>query len=162
VSGCWLPADLVEYARRRGLERHRVARANGQQHADRWQPDLATQQRVDVNAAIAECFVAFVTGRKWAGDRLRPDRPGECDVEPDIAVRWTDHVDGGLLVKARDPVDQRGALVVGAGWPDLRIAGWYPFALAKLPEFWRDNIRQPAFIVPQKLLLPIADLAVDA
>lgn len=132
-----------------GLTRETVSRQNGQAHQYGYEAESKKQQReTDAYAAVAEYFVALETGREWVARVLRPGRPHEPDVAPDIQVRWTGHLDGGLVAHPTDNDAHRIVLVRGK-WPHMRIYGWAPAPAVKLKKYWRvAGMRHPCFLMP--------------
>lgn len=135
-----------------GLQRHTVSRANGQAHQYGYGGTARQQRETDAFAAVAEYFVALETGREWVARVLRPGKPGEPDVAPDIQVRWTGLVDGGLVAHPSD-VDSHRIVLVRGKWPTMQIYGWAPALEVKLEKFWRTTgLRHPCFIRPAESL----------
>lgn len=66
-------------------------------------------------------------------------------------VRSTWHENGCLTVYDNDPDDAAFVLMVGM-IPTFRIAGWLYGREAKDPRWRREDLRKPAFFVPQPAL----------
>jgi hypothetical protein len=142
-----------------GLRRSRRCRQQGRTHRHRWTPTPRHQRHTDGMSAVAEWFVAETLHRRWlSAESEGPDDPDAGDVEGGIQVRWTPLGHGSLIVHDDDKDHLVGALVVNPQWP-LRIAGWFPIHLAKRACWWRDDVREPAYFVPQELLHGIDGLA---
>lgn len=109
---------------------------------------------IDAESSVAELMVARALGRKWLSDGLQPDRPEDGDVEGGISVRWTARTNGCLIVHEDEPDELISVLVVGHA-PDCEIKGWLQTYEAKVPSYWRSNVRHPAFFVPQEALRPL-------
>lgn len=97
-------------------------------------------------SAMSEYFVALETGREWLSSGLVPDAPDDGDVAGGISVRWTVLEHGCLIVHEDEKDHLRCVLVVGPSYP-LRIVGWAYAHEAKKPEFWKTNVRFPAYFV---------------
>jgi hypothetical protein len=141
-----------------GLRRSRRCRQQGRTHRHHWTPTLAAQRHTDGMSALAEWWVAHTLDRRWlSAESEGPDDPDTGDVEGGIQVRWTDRPHGSLIIHDDDRDHLVGALVVNPRWP-LRIVGWLPVHLAKRPCWWRTDVREPAFFVPQAVLRPLEAL----
>lgn len=144
----------AEQAYQIGLRRSAAAKARGSVHRFGWSPDPEAQRHVDGMSAVAEWVVAQHLGLEWTSQGLTPDAPEAGDIEGGISVRWTPRATGSLIVHEDEPDLLRCVLVVNEDWP-LRIAGWLPASRAKDPEWWRTDVRHPAFFVPQAALFPL-------
>jgi hypothetical protein len=102
---------------------------------------------MDIEAFGAEMLVARHFGR-YHGWQEETDEDG--DVGP-IQVRHTLRPDGCLIVHPDDSDEAPFILVVGQ-MPHQQIKGGIRGERAKRPEFWRDDVRNPAFFVPQEAL----------
>lgn len=140
-----------------GLERSAAGRRRAGVHRYAWQPTTAEQRHVDGMSAVAEWFVAHTLGRRWLSSGIVPDPVLAGDVEGGISVRWTRRASGCLIIHEDEPNQLRAVLVVGVTWP-LRIAGWFEVGRAKRREWWRDDVRHPAYFVPQSALLEVERL----
>lgn len=142
-----------------GRHRSEASRRQGRRHRHGWTPTPEGQRHTDGMSAQAEWYVAHYLGRRWlSAESQGPDDPDAGDVEGGIEVRWTELAHGSLIVHDSDKDHLVGALVVNPQWP-LRIAGWFPIHLAKRRCWWRTNVREPAYFVPQELLHGIDGLA---
>lgn len=112
---------------------------------------------MDINGCAAEIAFAKGMGMYW-WPRATPDPDGDVG---DWQVRWTEREDGALILHESDRDDQRFALVIGS-MPDYRIAGWMFAAAGKIDAYWRDEVKRPAFFVPQDKLNRITALKAAA
>jgi hypothetical protein len=126
---------------------HRTADRNGAPSRDHgWD--------IDIQGAIGEMAVAKHFGFYWFGGW--PLRVGDGDVGRH-QVRSTTLEHGGLIVHPDDPDDVPFILVL-VGQPHRpRIVGWMSGKEAKQDRYWRSDVRDPTFIVPQSALHPIAE-----
>ena len=152
-----LTVEEAREAYRAGLARSQAGRARSGQHRYGWNPDPAVQRKIDGESAVAELLVAKTLGRRWLSDGLTPDDPDAGDVEGGLQVRWTERRHGCLIVHDEDPDGLICVLVVGNA-PEQRICGWILTLEAKTQVFWRENVRHPAYFVPQQALLPLSML----
>lgn len=155
-----LTLDEARAAYRVGLERHAAARARGGTHLYGWNdPDPAKIRHADCVAAVAEALVAKTLGRPWLSAGLVPDDPRAGDVAGGVHVRHTELERGSLILHESDVDELVGVLVVGVDPRALRVAGWITNADGKDARFWRDDVRHPAYFVPQRELAPIDELS---
>jgi hypothetical protein len=110
-------------------------------------------------SAIAQLACSIYLNRAWVA-LLEPYIPGRGIAQIDgCVVKTTFHLTGGLLINDEgevQPLDVPWVLVVldrrvGHGW----IVGYHIPCLLNLEPYWRTDIRYPAYIWPQRLLLPI-------
>lgn len=118
---------------------------------------LSARQHTDGMSAVSECWVAELLGRAWLSQGRGRDKAEDGDVEGGVQVRWTPRVEGSLIVHPADLDWQPFVLVVGAQWP-FRVAGWTFGAEAKAKRWWREDVRNPAYFVPQTRLDALATL----
>lgn len=104
---------------------------------------------IDVQGAVGEYVVSRALNLHWSG----PGSVGGPDVGP-LQVRSTARHNGGLILHPRDAVELPFYLVVGS-YPDYRVAGWVYGNAGARPEFWRRDIREAAYVVPQSELTPV-------
>lgn len=141
-----------------GLARHMAARARGAKQLHGFDQDsAATQKHLDGCSAVAELLVARRLNREWLSSGMVPDRPEDGDVSGGVMVRWTPREDGSLILHPSDHDALYAVLVVGDP-PEQRIMGWIPTAYGKQEWWWREDVRAPAFFVPQSKLYPINEL----
>jgi hypothetical protein len=138
-----------------GLRRSEAARVRGGTHRYGWKPSTNSQRYVDGMSAAAEWMIAEATGREWLSNGLVPD-PSSEDVSGGISVRWTERDNGSLIIHPHDDAPY-SALVTGDNW-NLRVRGYIHTEVGKNKNFWRDDVRSPAYFVPQHQLLPITEL----
>ena len=107
-------------------------------------------------------MVAKATGRKWISSGTVPDGPLDGDVSGGLQVRWTERRDGRLIVRPSDPDSLVCVLVVGPV-DSMEVVGWLPCAECKR-SYWlgAPGHRPAAYFVPQQVLRPIEELALDA
>lgn len=103
---------------------------------------------IHLHGAASELCVAWLLNQPW-GDTPELDYDG--DVGPGVQVRWTPLQHGGLLVHPSDPDDHAFVLVRGR-LHAFDVVGWAYGREAKQPQFWRTDIREPAFIMPAQLV----------
>ena len=108
---------------------------------------------LDLRGAMAEAFVSQEYGIECDGVRIEGDW-----TEPDVGwvdVRSTSYSNGCLLLHEDSPEGRIFVLVIipeTAPWASLWIPGWCYGREGKLPRFWRDDVRSPAYFVPQSHL----------
>jgi len=103
---------------------------------------------VHIEGACAEKLVARETGSYWIGALNQKD--SGADVGP-YGVRHTPLPGGSLILHPADEDNQTFFLVVGLA-PEQRIVGSIDGGSGKSGEFWRTDVRTPAFFVPQSAL----------
>lgn len=105
---------------------------------------------VHIHGALAECAVAKAQGRYWEPLARRPhELAGDV---ADLQVRSTQHRDGSLILHPDDPDDARFWLVITSSAPRFNVVGSIDGAAGKLKQYWRTDVREPAFFVPQAAL----------
>ena len=112
----------------------------------------------DIEAACAEMLVARESDRYWIGVINGKDSGG--DAGP-YGVRHTLRANGSLILHPSDSDDRRFVLVVGTA-PFQRIAGSILGEDGKLEKFWRDDVKHPAFFVPQSALDSLTSIPLTA
>ena len=143
--------ERAAYAYQQGERRTHHARRNGQAHRHAWEPTTDESALTDAQAAVAEMFVAAIHCLEWTREHATtPDKDG-TDVGGFVSVRWTPLPHGALIVHEDEPNDIVGALVTGP-YPDMVYRGAIDIQRAKNPNWWRDNVRNPAYFVPQHAL----------
>jgi hypothetical protein len=142
----------VTYAAMAGVLRqvsaiqHKRPAAYGAASENRWS--------IGIEGTAAEMAVAKYLDTYW--EPLAPD--GDltrlhADVGHHVQVRSTLREDGSLILHERDADDQIFYLVICRA-PDYDIVGWIPGGEGKRPEWWREDVRHPAWFVPQTELYP--------
>lgn len=118
------------------------ANTKGQDEDKLWQTQC--------EGACAEMALAKALDRYWspvgemfAGDVGRDE------------VRCTALPHGSLIIHKPDADDRPFYLVVGS-YGRFEVKGWMLGADGKRREWWRDDVRNPAYFVPQRALQPFA------
>ena len=140
-----------------GQRRNKSAGERGAKHLYGYEPDSKEESNTHAESAVSEAMVAEATGRRWLSVGDERDAGGE-DVEGGIGVRWSPLIHGSLIIHPEDLDHLKMALVTGNA-PNGIIRGWYWVGQGKKPEWWRSDVRWPAFFVPQGVLQPISLLA---
>jgi hypothetical protein len=108
----------------------------------------------EIQSMLAEHVVAHYFGQtEWEPTLHKPDR-NEGDIIVDtipIEVKSTNRVRGCLPIK-KDEKRQRPYVLVIVKGDHARIAGWIMAHKAKQEQWWRDDVRYPAYFVPQDAL----------
>lgn len=91
----------------------------------------------DIEAAGAEVAAARMIGRYWYAGVNQWD---QCDVWPDVEVRWTEYKGGRLLLQKKDKPDSPYVLVVGK-FPDYEIVGWIRGRDGQREDWWKSRGR---------------------
>lgn len=148
-----------EVAMAKEVGRRRQRRAESKRH--RRYGQAADQAPADhVLGALGEAAVAKALNRFWAQPDFADRQVG--DVGPGIHVRATDLVDGSLIIHEADP--DEGIFILAIKRAELRgahwnVVGWIYGADGKEESrYWRENVRHPAFFIPQQELAPIEHL----
>ena len=145
------PSELVTAAQV-GARRHAANLLANRPDAHRAPADWS----LHIEGSCAELAAARATGRYWLGSvDFRERQAG--DLAGGIEVRATDRADGCLILHERDADDRPFVLVTGRA-PVFDVRGWIRAADGKRPEWWREGIRSPAFMVPQSALRPLDTL----
>lgn len=111
---------------------------------------------VHIQSSLAEQAVAKVGGRYWSGS---VGNRAASDVG-DWEVKYTEKPDGGLLLNT-DCVDEKKYVLVTGRAPRFVLRGWLFGWQAKDQKYWREDIRSPAYIVPQSDLNPMPEWMVE-
>lgn len=112
--------------------------------------------QIHIEGACAEMAVAKAMNRFWSGALGALDAD---DVGP-LQVRSTARRDGSLILHAEDRDDRAFVLVTGQA-PTYVLRGWIHAAHGKRKEFYRSDVRHPAYFVPQNALKPMEQLIHD-
>jgi hypothetical protein len=114
----------------------------------------------EIQSMLAEHVVAHYFGQtNWEPTLHKPDK-NEGDLIVDtvpIEVKSTSRARGSLPIKADETRNRPYVLVIVEGH-SARIAGWIMAQNGKQCRFWRDDVRYPAYFVPQAELYPISML----
>lgn len=102
----------------------------------------------DFLGCMAELAACKARGLYWTGAAGL----GAADAGP-VDVRATEHAGGHLILHDADP-DDRPFLLVVCRPPRFMLAGWLWGREGKSPRWWRTDVRQPAYFVPQSALRP--------
>jgi hypothetical protein len=105
---------------------------------------------VNINGAAAEMAVARYFDRFWSPLALGDLSAQPGDVGP-YQVRSTTRTMGSLILHEDDPDDARFYLVITEP-PLCRIVGWISGRDGKQARWWREDVREPAYFVPQSAL----------
>lgn len=126
--------DAVRFGRR-----HR----HGYDGSDAW--------TIDIEGLGAEVAVTLALGLEWSPLIGATDRNGDVG---EVHVRWTPRESGSLIVHQGESGPY--VLVVGS-LPKKKVVGWMKAEDAQRPEWWRTDVREPAFFVPQNALADFPD-----
>lgn len=141
----------VSIAARVGVQRmiRALARGRAPAHGGPGNGGDLTGWGVHIEGAAGEMAAAKIMGRYWPGN-VEPDYDG--DIGPGLHVRSTPRADGSLILHPRD-VDGAFMLLTGC-IPTFTMVGWIHSSQGKQERFWRDDVRAPAFFIPQSELNP--------
>lgn len=152
-----LTKEQAEEAYNIGLARYEYHAKRGTPHKYKLarSPDNAVQ---DAMGAVAEATVAAFLGMGWVRNVKGADKG--ADVGGCVGVRWTKLRYGSLVLHHMDRDDYPFVLVTGETHTEpMRMAGWLYARAGKNPRYWRTDVRDPAFFVPQRVLQPMNTLA---
>ena len=105
----------------------------------------------DIESCIAEMLVSRAFNVSWTPYAVDPSTI-KADVGDNIQVRSTPRDNGCLILHKKDNDDQFFVLVTGSSL-NMKIKGWIKCADGKKQKFWRDNVPNPAYFVPQSELI---------
>ena len=109
-----------------------------------------------IEGSCAELAAAKATSRYWlASVDFRERTAG--DLAGGVEVRATERADGCLILHERDADDRPFVLVTGRA-PHFDVRGWLRGGDGKRPEWWRSDVRAPAWFVPVAALHPLDTL----
>ena len=113
----------------------------------------------EVTAACAEFSVARTIGRFWTAAIYAKNKT--VDILPDIEVRYSQHVNGHLLLYRSDQPERRYVFVTGS-IPVFDIHGWMYGNEGMLSKYERDLRpgRPAVYFVPREVLKDIRLLEV--
>lgn len=145
-------ADL-ELAVHAGAARHIAGLRRGATPSYRFAGDC---WGIHIEGAAAEIAVAHALGVDDFTPAVYRERP-QTSLEGDVGrfqVRSTPRLDGSLILHPRDEDDATFILAAGMA-PSFRIIGWTKGRIGKAERYWRSDVREPAYFVPQRDLRPI-------
>jgi hypothetical protein len=109
----------------------------------------------DIDGCIGEVVVAKALGVYWS-----PGQLGANDLDAlGIEIRSSRHDRPHLILHATDH-DDRPYVLVWLHQNRGYVAGWLLGAEGKREDFWRTDVRAPAFFVPIEKLHPFVELKV--
>lgn len=155
----YIPPDLMTVIAAKAEERRANARAKQRQQMAFVEGTKWDSVETEVQSMAAEYAVAYYFGVMDFEPVIgRPDRKdGDLTVnEKPIEVKSTDRERGSLVVR-KDALSRPYVLAI-SNPPLVRLPGWMFSDDAKQDQWWRKDIRDPAFMVPQTELMPIAYL----
>ena len=113
--------------------------------------DFDTPEKAASNAAMSVAAEMFIAVNPFVKiDRGRVPNKKIDDAGP-FQVRSTEHPNGHLLIYDDDPSNRIFILVTGKH-PNFKMAGWILCRRAKLRRFWRTDMKEECFCVPQSFL----------
>ena len=104
----------------------------------------------DIEGSLAERAAALLTGQQWKA-AVKPDA-GKGDVG-ELEVRYAIEDHYCLRLDADANPRQVYALVTGREGSYV-MRGCLPAGRGMRPEFWRRDLREPCYLVPQRYLDP--------
>jgi hypothetical protein len=108
---------------------------------------------IHIEGAGAEMALAKYLGIYWVPAQMTPQgHAGDAaaDVGP-FEVRQTARANGSLILHKTDFADRAYVLVTGT-MPTYNLQGWLYAADGWREEWWRSDVREPAYFVPQDQL----------
>lgn len=152
--------ESIRLAAERADQRRSSARSKNRKQAYFIEGTKWDSLDTEIHAMMAEYAVAHFFGQtEWEPIMHRPDR-ADGDVvigRIPIEVKSTDRSNGCLPVK-EDETRQRPYVLTIVKDNQVRIVGWQMSQNCKKKEWWRSDVRYPAYFVPQNALRPIASL----
>lgn len=148
----------IEHAASKANERRSSARAKNRKQAYFIEGTKWDSLDTEVYSMMAEYAVARYFGLDdWEPIMHRPDREdGDVVVgNVPIEVKSTDRPKGCLPLK-EDEKRNRPYVLVIVGGNSVKIAGWEMAQNCKKKQWWRSDVRYPAYFVPQDALRPIS------
>jgi len=154
-----LSDEQRKHAEAAGIKRNKAQRkaqrADGAVH-------LEDSLERDKAGACAELAVSLAFGEKWDSrfipvpkwdrvKRLIHDIGGK-------EVKSTEHRKGCLLVQKQFDAEPPYLLVLTHEAPVYHIVGWAYGHEVKKPEYWREDVKRPCYMMPQDRLRPIETL----
>lgn len=149
VTLTWAEAHLAVTEgctrRLRGLQKSMAERHGAAGRGDAW--------GLNIEGAAAEYAAAKALNVCWS---FAPGPGYDGDIGHGFEVRSTPREDGRLILHESDP-DDRPFLLVTGQIPTFTIRGWIMAGDAKKDYFWRDDVPEPAYFVPQSALAKIGE-----
>jgi len=144
----------IRRAASKANERRTSARKKNRQQAYFIEGTKWDSLDTEVSSMMAEYAVAHYFGQiNWEPIMHRPDRDdGDVVVgKTPIEVKSTDRVHGCLPVKD-DETRNRPYVLAITKKNTVRLAGWQMAQNCKQQQWWRSDVRYPAYFVPQDAL----------
>lgn len=155
----YITPEFMEVIKAKAQERRESARAKQRKQMLFIEGTKWDSLETEITSMAAEYAVAHYFGfTDFEPVTGRPDRKdGDLAVggQP-VEVKSTERERGCLVVR-RDALSRPYVMAV-SNPPLVRIPGWILSDDAKQPQWWRKDIRDPAYFVPQNELLPVAYL----
>lgn len=120
--------------------------------------DPDAHHRDPMGAHVAGAIAEFAFAR-WAGKGWDPQiglayaAASDGDVGR-YEVKSTHYANGALMLQAHACPDRAYVLVIAAP-PRFRLVGWLWGRDGMLPEFWRQDMPKPCYVIPQPQLRPM-------
>lgn len=150
--------EAIQYAAERANERRSSARSKHRKQAYFIEGTKWDSLDTEVQSMMAEFAVARYFGLDdWQPIMHRPDRnDGDVVVgNTPIEVKSTDRRNGCLPLKEDETRNRPYVLTIVSG-NEVKIAGWQMAQNCKKKQWWRSDVRYPAYFVPQDALRPIS------
>jgi hypothetical protein len=155
----YLAPEIMDVVRDMAARRRESARAKGRQQANFIEGTTWDSLDTEVQSMAAEYVVAhYFDDFEYEPVIGHPDRKeGDLVVrEHPIEVKSTSREHGSLIVPKK--ALSRPYVLVVSNPPLATIRGWIFSDEAKRDEWFRKDVRSPAYFVPQSALMPIAYL----
>lgn len=129
----------------------------GAGYKDTYGLSASTALQKHIEGARGECAAAKALGIKWQAD-VHSEGGGlnKSDVGK-YEVRSTPRLGGSLILHDEDKDDRIYILVTGKDNVYF-VRGWIQCKDGKNKNYWRTDVRYPAYFVPQSALNPIMEL----
>jgi hypothetical protein len=148
----------IEHAAAKANERRSSARSKNRKQAYFIEGTKWDSLDTEVQSMMAEYAVARYFGlADWEPIMHRPDREdGDVVIgKVPIEVKSTDRPKGCLPLKDDETRNRPYVLTIVSG-NEVKIAGWEMAQNCKKKEWWRADVRYPAYFVPQHALRSIS------
>jgi hypothetical protein len=155
----YIAPDFLAMIAAKAEERRNNARAKGRKQMHFVEGTKWDSVDTEVQSMSAEYAVAHYFGlHDYEPIIARPDRKdGDLTInDKPIEVKSTDRERGCLVVR-KDALSRPYVLAI-SNPPLVRIPGWIMSDDAKQDQFWRKDVRDPAYFIPQDELLTLAYL----